>query len=233
MRAILFLSLSLAATLISAATLLQSQGAGFLDPVEGAGSWRRGDGQPRTQTRPVAPFEAIDLRIPARLEYRPGEATLSLRADANLLEILDTEVVAGVLVISARQGFGTANPIVIHSGSAGLRAAALAGGEMYLAGLAASGLELRVRGSGRIRVAGTARVLDAAIQGSGAIDAGALRADDCRLALQGAGRIGAFCDGRLDARLLGSGAIRVAGDPRVAGLSTLGSGRVYLDSARE
>ncbi len=192
---------------------------------------RRGNGDYVSEHRKLPPFTAIRLQLPATVIYRESNRTaLEIRADSNLLELVDTEVINGTLVISARAGYISHQPILIRSTSPTLHAAQVQGsGDLQISEISARSLSLSVMGSGDISIAGASETLSAALQGSGDIDAEALNADDCRLSLQGSGDIRASCSAHLEASLQGSGEIAVSGSPRVAQLSELGSGSIEID----
>ena len=194
-------------------------------------SSHHGNGTEASEQRTVSAFDAIRIEIPAVIHYQPSDTrSLLVSADANLLDIINTEVVDGVLIISAKDNFSTRLPIQIEVSSQTLKQAfMLAGGQLNISNIKEQSLQLRVTGSGNLKVSGESTVLKTELMGSGTIDGQNLVSQNCQLSLQGSGSIYSSCAEQLSAHLLGSGTIAVSGSPASRQLSGWGAGQILVD----
>jgi len=107
------------------------------------------------------------------------------------------------------------------AGSGALRADALAGdhavatvagsGRLDIASVEAGDLKVEVLGSGMVKAAGRAQALTLTLAGSGRAQMDGLKANDAHVDVAGTGQ-GAFAsDGTVDATIMGSGSVHVAG----------------------
>src|SRR5207249_1496225 len=129
-----------------------------------------------TEKRAVSPFQAIDLKGSMSLVVRQGaHEDLEVRADDNLLPLIETRVVAAggvpTLEIGTKEGknYVTRNRIVVTVTAVTLKSLALNGtGDAVADGLKVGGLMVGVNGSGDVQLPRlSAESLALALNGSG------------------------------------------------------------------
>ena len=167
-----------------------------------------GSGAPASQSRSVGPFTAVELTGVDNVVVRVGSPqSVTVHADANLLQTVTTVVRHGRLVIGTTGSFSTRSPTRVTVSTPTLDALALSGaGTIAVTGVRAANLAVTLTGSGTVRVQGAARDVRATIGGSGAIYVPASES--------------------LDARVSGSGAIFYSGSPTQLHTSITGSGTI-------
>ncbi len=188
---------------------------------------------------------SIDGSLDAIL-HTEGTAGVRIEGQANLIELITTEVEEGLLVVGSKKCYSTSEKLIVHvtqpsmalmrvkgSGSVScegtLHASDLSlevegSGDIKL-DIATVGLNTLVEGSGDITVTGECSTLKATVTGSGNVDAYELRASDAEAEVTGSGDIHVNVLNNLNAEVTGSGDIKFRGDPIVTKEIT-GSGAV-------
>lgn len=192
-----------------------------------------GSGTIASQVRAVADFQAIKVSGPFKVTVRQtGREALELRADDNLLPLLETvvEPAAGIRTLHLRWKRGetirtrTTPSVTIEvaqltaltsQGSGdiaveGLKTPRLAlsvsgSGDARLADLTTERLDLSVAGSGDVRAAGVADQLKVSVAGSGDIRALDLKAGEVAVSIAGSGDVAVHAEKTLDVSIAGSG----------------------------
>lgn len=188
---------------------------------------------------------AIDGSLDAIL-HTEGTAGLRIEGQANVIELITTEVKDGLLLVGSKKCYSTSEKLVVHitqpsmallrvmgSGSitcdGTLHATDLSleveGSGNIKMDLATVGLKALVEGSGDILVTGECSTLKAVVSGSGNVDAYGLRTGDAQAEVTGSGDIRVNVLNNLNAEVTGSGDINFKGDPIVTKKVT-GSGAV-------
>lgn len=211
-----------------------------------------GEGPVRTESRPVGNFASIDAGIPGEILFTQGpNLRLELEAQQNILDVLETYVSAGRLVIKVRsnRNIKTSERIVVRvegpmleafhlSGSGNARVAGAfvvpdlftasvsGSGNLQLDSLRAARMSASVSGSGYLSVGGGA-IANATyrVSGSGHLEASNLESARVDAATSGSGGIRLFATQWLTASVSGSGGIAYRGNPQVE-VHVSGSGRV-------
>ena len=212
-----------------------------------------GSGKLQTETRNVSGFQAIALRSSMKLVLRQGAREgIELRADDNLLPLIETRVVdhGGVptLELGMKKGtnFSTDSRIVATIDLVTLRALSISGsgevvgdalktpalaiaisgsGNVKLKQLATDDLSAKVSGSGDLEFAGRAAKLGVSIAGSGDVNTRALEADDVSVSVAGSGDANVTARKTLNISIAGNGNVTYAGDAAVK-TSIAGHGNV-------
>ena len=213
-----------------------------------------GSGNMASEQRPVHDFRAIESSGSMSVVLRQGAREgLELRADDNILPLIETRVVERggvptlVLGVKSGTGFSTRNPIVATIDLIALRALTLSGsGDATSAALKTPALALSVNGSGKVRldrlevddliaatVSGSGQIalggrsarLAVTMAGSGDVDARDLAANDVNVRVTGSGAASVTAQRTLQISIVGAGEVSHAGaaTPKV---SIVGSGRV-------
>lgn len=126
-----------------------------------------------------------------------GDQIATVRISMPRIEALKLEG-SGTLDSAALSG----DSIVLMSGS----------GSIHAANVASSNLRVEFAGSGKLEASGTTENLDLNIVGSGTADLAELEARRATVKIVGSGGTTFASDGKVDAKILGSGDVRVLGD---------------------
>jgi len=208
----------------------------------------RGEGGITKTTLEVAPFQMLVLQGSIDLRIVPGtEQHIEVEAQSNLAALLSTSVENGVWTITTEECFRAKGPFVVHLTTPGLEAITVQGsGDITsLEALYGEELELRVQGSGDMRLelqverlrtivqgsgdvalSGSAENVDVRVQGSGDVRATELAATDVKVSVMGSGDVAVQCNGLLDASIMGSGDIAYRGTPTGVLQNIKGSGSI-------
>ncbi len=212
-----------------------------------------GSGTLKSEARAVGGFQAIAARGSVKLVLRQGAREgLELRADDNLLPLIETRVVdrGGVptLEIGTKDGasYSSRNPVVATIDLVTLRTIVLAGssdvvcealktpslqiavsgsGNLTLHQLDVDELNVKVSGSGKAAFSGRATTLGLKIAGSGDADTRALEADFVAVSVAGSGDVMVNARKTLAVSVAGSGNVAYTGAAALTA-SIAGSGRV-------
>lgn len=217
-----------------------------------AADGQTGNGDAATEQRSLADIDAVQTLGP-RVVVRQGAANaLTVRADRNLLPLIETVVVGsgqgqtlvvrwkrGALIRTRVQPEVTVTVVqlsaLLVSGSGDLVAGPFklprlsarveGSGDVALEGLAVDELKLAVIGSGDIVASGQATRLTVSVAGSGDIDAGTLKSDDVSVSVAGSGDVTVSADRTLAVSIAGSGDVLYSGNAKVT-KNVAGSGEV-------
>jgi hypothetical protein len=213
--------------------------------------WVVGSGSIQSEDRDVPSFDAIDVEGSGNVTIRqaPGQS-VSVEADDNVLPLVKTEVVGGVLHLGLVHGarvthltrleFTVASPIVrgiTISGSGNAQTASplraedmvldIRGSGSIACDLDASTLTASVGGSGGITTRGHADRLTVKIGGSGSVRARELESSFAEVTVNGSGDAVVYATNTVNISISGSGSVQYGGGA-TATVHSSGSG-----SARE
>jgi hypothetical protein len=190
----------------------------------------RGKGPVTTEKREVESFDRIQCESVVTVTLvQDSVSYVAVSTYQNLLPQITTSVENGALKISMKKGF-----LNLNTPDAEVEVHALRLKEISLDGVGSlavrdsfhfNEVELRIRGVGSMKLAGTARLARMSNEGTGSIDATSLIADSVFAETRGVGSIDCFASKYLDARVQGIGSISYGGDP-VATTSVEGIGRI-------
>lgn len=189
----------------------------------------------------VSEFTKIRLKAPVRVTLKTGVPPFArATGSSQALQTLNIRVENGVLTVSTSQsawgGFPgkAAGPLEVEVGTHELDSAHLTGagtldidkvkgldftltlqgaGGARIGSVDVDQLKLGVAGTGNIAIAGRAKMLDAALRGSSALEAGSLTVKDMKLVVDGAGSAAATVTNTATVSGAGSGEIAFAGNP--------------------
>lgn len=199
---------------------------GAFSALAGWGSGVEGSGHIVSEERAVESFHAVASRGSIDVVYTPGPASLRLEGDDNLLELIETEVREGVLVIGAKNSFSTRHGLTAYVSAPTLDAVRIKGsGDVEGENLSGASLEVSVHGSGDVTLTGEVARVQVSVKGSGDVDLSGLSCVDARVSVMGSGDVDLHVTGRLEASVMGSGDVTYSGDP-VVERKIMGSGDV-------
>ncbi|MDY0065615.1 MAG: head GIN domain-containing protein [Steroidobacteraceae bacterium] len=186
----------------------------------------------RSETRPLAGFDSIEMKGAARLEITVGsEESVVIEARKNALQHIRTEVSGETLHIDGASGgwFGVRRPrVTIRVTLPALESLMVEGGnDVRLTGFDGGSLTIRSEGAAHIKGDGRLEKLEVHMAGAGHVDLSRLIADQATVTVDGVGSVYVHPRNSLDARMNGVGAILYSGDPRqvstqMNGLGTIG-----------
>jgi len=178
----------------------------------------QGQGPVTSETREIRPFSAIEVGAGIHLAFSIGATDhLEVRAQANILPAIATDVSGGTLTIEARDDFTTSEPVTVTVVGPLLERIALSGGAQgRLEGIAAGAIELTLKGGAHLTIAGSADAVTLIADGGSVAELADLAATRVSVAL--AGGAGATVRAADEVTGIASGGSRlsVLGDPSIA-----------------
>lgn len=207
-----------------------------------------GEGPSTRRTLTLDTFHGVNVQGSLDVIVTKGDVQhVEVEGQANLIDLLRTDVKDGKWTITTNKCYSTDKPFVVHitvpvmdhvvlqgSGSVKGRSEFSVGtaelevqgsGDIELA-LVAGQIDASVQGSGDIRLTGSVGKLKASVEGSGDIHAGELMAGDVEADVMGSGDIKVQASGLLDAEITGSGDIKFRGTPAKLDQRITGSGDI-------
>lgn len=211
-----------------------------------------GNKQVTTQKRTIGQFDEISVAGMMDVQLVEGkEGGITIEAESNLMEYLETEVQNGRLRIGVQKnislqpsrnyGIKITVPVeqisaVALTGSGNITSNKKLRSSNFKVDLTGSGdihldlqtenLEGKLTGSGDINLTGRVRKFSCKVTGSGDFLASSLNADVVDAAILGSGDIEVRVTNELRARISGSGDIKYYGSPEKEDFKTLGSGSI-------
>lgn len=212
------------------------------------GSQVHGTGAPVRKVIEVEVFEGIVNNGDFDVVISKGPMQhVEIEAQAELIDLVRTDVSGGSWKIRTTKGYSTDAPFVIHittpqltgltvEGSGDIRSEDVFGGSDVELAVSGSGnitiahLDTRKilaqgKGSGEINLGGTASELEAVIKGSGAIQAAELTCNEAEVTIKGSGDVSLTAISKLSITIVGSGGVRYRGKPDLT-TDITGSGSV-------
>jgi Putative auto-transporter adhesin, head GIN domain len=207
--------------LIAAVSLLLLLAAGC--------DWRgiRGNGEIKTEQRPMTAFTRIDASGFYNIEWQPGPPSLSLTTDENLLSHIETSVRDNVLKIETRDRLSPTRSIKIAITSPSFTGAELSGaGKLNASQLNGPRFTLDTSGATRVTLGGRANKLVASLTGASRLDAKTLETRDVEISVTGAGRADIMATNSVKAAITGAGRVSYAGNPKSVQKKVTGAGKI-------
>lgn len=210
----------------------------------------KGNGDITTTTRSTGSYDGIKTAGPMDFKLVQGkEGEISIKADANLMEYIITEVKNNELIVKVEKNVGLkpSKTIVITipyesissvslSGSGDVENSGTIKADEFKVALAGSGdiklnvdsesLDSSIAGSGDIELRGSTKNLTTKIAGSGDFEGGNLESTNVDAQISGSGSVNVVCNGELYARISGSGDVKYSGKPTKKDTKISGSGSV-------
>lgn len=177
----------------------------------------RGSGIEKTEIRQVESFDAVALSGSGRMEVTLGDASpLSITADDNLLELIESKVVDGRLTIRPTQNINPSSEIVLKVSTPALRQVKCSGAtKLVIHGARGEELKIAVSGASTVHADGQVGRFEVAVSGAGDIFASELKSDEVQVTISGAGSAQLHAEKKLKATISGAGSITYSGTPEV------------------
>lgn len=192
----------------------------------------RGSGDLTTKTVTVDTFTKIESNGAFDIIVKVGGTqSVSITFDDNLIDLIDTDVRRGTLILDAKDSFSSRNNCKIEITVASLEEVYVEGsGDVRVTNLSGDLFVYEVAGSGDFTAEGTVKDIEIIISGSGDVDTRDLKAKTARVEINGSGDVMIYATESIDGEINGSGDIRYYGNPasrnvRVAGSGGMSAGR--------
>lgn len=210
----------------------------------------KGNGTITTTTRSVANYDKIGVGGSFYVTLVKGkEGNITIKADENLLEYIETEVENGSLKINTKKGYQiqTNKKIEITIPFEEIEAVSLAGSgninsdatintntlKLSLAGsgdltlkVETESVNTNIAGSGNMNLKGETTNLTCSIAGSGNVNAYDLKSDISTIKIAGSGNANLNAENEIHGSSVGSGNIYYSGNPTIVKVKSVGSGSV-------
>jgi hypothetical protein len=178
-----------------------------------------GSGRVVSETRNVSGFSSVSLEGSGRVVIEQGGAeSLTVTADDNLLNHIETEVRGSTLVLGEKRGvrLSPTGDIVFKVTLRKLDTLDVSGsGVAEAKGLQSAKMKIGISGSGEVSAEGAADDLDIDISGSGRFRGDSLKSKRTRVDISGSGGAVVATSETLNAHVSGSGSIEYVGDPQI------------------
>jgi hypothetical protein len=200
----------------------------IVDGIILPGNSVQGSGKIASETRTPGNFDELRLDIAAEITITKGDtARCVVTADDNILPLILTESLAGVLRIYTRGSFASRRVVSIalqvpHPVNVAINGS----GKITLAGVSQEALALAIRGSGTIRASGKVSDLSVSINGSGTVTAADLEAQTVAVTINGSGDATVHAVTSLTAAINGSGTLGYSGKPPGTNTAVKGTGGI-------
>jgi hypothetical protein len=201
-----------------------------------------GSGHIITENRAVSGFHAVKLSALGNLTITQGTIeSLTVQADDNLMKLIKTDVVNGVLEISFDNSawtsyylsgesikfdlttknldsisFAGAGKINVNNLSVPDLSTSLTGaGSMTLSHLTLDKLTVQLSGAGSLNADGSVTTQEINLSGVGSYSAADLKSSDTSVSLSGVGSATVWATNTLDVTVSGAGSVGYYGDPQI------------------
>jgi hypothetical protein len=187
----------------------------------------RGNGNIKTESRPVTAFARIDAGGFYILEWRPGAPSFNITTDENLLSHIKTSVEGDILKIEIDGAISPTRGIKIAIASPSLAGATFSGALKFDATQLSGGtFALETSGAANVTLAGKVNRLLASLTGASKLKAADLLAEDVELSVTGAGRADVTASNLLRASITGAGKVSYGGKPKSVEKKITGAGKI-------
>jgi hypothetical protein len=188
----------------------------------------KGSGKWAATRRQVEQFHAIDVQDSVKVQITIGAPlSMSVEADDNLIDAIDTKVQGGKLVVSVNKSFQAEHAPFLIIGVPELSEINKSGsGDMIVSGVKGDVFKVTTTGSGNFYAVGRVTALNLVASGSGNVDCTRLQAGSAAVDLSGAGNCTVDAEKALTAKLTGAGNIKYKGSPASLTKSDTGAGTI-------
>lgn len=209
-----------------------------------------GNGKYITENRSLSVYNKIDVAGSFEVKLVKGkEGAISINADENLMEYIETEIENNHLKIQPKKGYQlrSTKTIVITVSFETIDAISLAGSgnvssadelnatdlNLNLAGsgeinlpVSTKNLTSHIAGSGNLKLSGNADVFRSEIAGSGNLEGDDLKAIISHVNIAGSGNVKIHAVSEIHANIAGSGNVIYSGNPTIEKSKSVGSGSI-------
>ena len=195
----------------------------------GDSSYGKGSGKQKSEKRNIGSFTRLEILLPADVNLSVGSApSLKIRAESNVLKLIDARVQGDTLVLRSTKPFSTHFSIDIQITTPVLQSIDVRGAAgVRVSAVDSENLDLSVSGSGDVWAEGRVKRLQVRIDGSGDMDLSRLQSIDANVRVSGSGDVKVHTSGHLVANVTGTGDIEYFGNPARVEPHIVGVGDIY------
>ena len=177
----------------------------------------RGSGVRKTEKRELTPFTAIETTGAFEVEVTCQKpASFEIETDDNILPLVKTEVLDGVLHITTTKSYSASGGILVRINLPDLaRIKSTGAGKFQVSNLKNDNFEVDSIGAATVTASGQSKALKLRSTGAGKIDAHDLRAQKADVTVTGAAGVEVNASDELDVSVSGAGRVIYSGNPRV------------------
>ena len=177
-----------------------------------------GSGLRKTEKRDVPAFTAINTSGMLEVDVKCQKAvSLEVEADDNLLPLVQTEVVDGVLRIKTTRNYHSQRGIIVRVTVPNLeRLQASGAGKFRISDLKNDEFEIHSSGVVEVSASGQTKSLEIDESGAGKIDTHNLRATVVSVHVSGAANVAVYASDQLDVTVSGAANVTYSGDPKIS-----------------
>ena len=187
----------------------------------------RGNGNIKTEARPVTAFTRVEAGGFYTLEWHTGAPSCSITTDENLLSHIKTNTEGDILKIELDGTISPTRGIKIAITSPSLAGASLSGAvELNASQISGGTFALETSGATKITLAGKVNRLLASLTGASKLKAADLLAEDVELSVTGAGKADVTASNLLRASITGAGKVSYGGQPKSVERKISGAGKI-------
>ena len=176
-----------------------------------------GSGLRKTEKRDVPAFTAINTSGMLEVDVKCQQAvSLEVEADDNLLSLVQTEVIDGVLRIKTTRNYRSQGGIIVRVTVPNLeRLQASGAGKFRISDLKNDEFEIHSSGVVDVSASGQTKSLEIDESGAGKIDTHNLRAAVVSVHVSGAANVDVYASDQLDVTVSGAANVTYSGDPKI------------------
>jgi hypothetical protein len=176
-----------------------------------------GSGEVKTETRQTGDFSRIEATAGIGVIVQIGPAQpLEVRAQANILPVIATDVEDGTLRIHSTSAYTSTEPVEVRVVTPSLDGISMSGGSQgSVTGLQAEALDIEVNGGGGVTAKGTVSKLNLAVNGGGRTGFDDLVARSVALDLSGGATATVHASEQVNGTASGGSTVTVLGNPQV------------------
>ena len=187
----------------------------------------RGNGNIKTEARPVTAFTRVEAGGFYTLEWHPGAPSCSITTDENLLSHIKTNMEGDILKIEIDGTISPTRGIKIAITSPSLAGVSLSGAvELNASQISGGTFALETSGATKVTLAGKVNRLLASLTGASKLKAADLLAEDVELSVTGAGKADVTASNLLRASITGAGKVSYGGQPKSVERKISGAGKI-------
>jgi hypothetical protein len=177
----------------------------------------RGSGVRKTEKRELTPFTAIETTGAFEVEVTCQKpASFEIETDDNILPLVKTEVLDGVLHITTTKSYSASGGILVRINTPDLaRIKSTGAGKFQVSDLKNDNFEVDSIGAATVTASGQSKALKINSTGAGKIDAHDLRAQKADVTVTGAAGVEVNASDELDVSVSGAGRVIYSGNPKV------------------
>jgi Putative auto-transporter adhesin, head GIN domain len=187
----------------------------------------RGNGQIKTEERPIGAFANLDARGAFEIEWQNGSPALRITTDENLLSHIESNVSGDTLNLRTRDHVWATHGIKVVISSPTRAGARLKGAVKLIAKqLTGSNFALQSEGAAEVSLDGSVNRLLADMTGASQLTAGGLQTKTAEISTTGAGDADVAVTDTLKVVITGAGKVTYSGNPPTVEKHVTGAGSI-------